>query len=336
MLNQRRRRVLSALIEEYVHSAHPVGSKSLVERYDLGCSPATVRNELAILEESGHVFQPHTSAGRVPTDSGYRTFVDELLATRSSPSESGKDPQSQLLVHASEVDDLMREASTFLTRLTSCMAVVLAPTVARAAIKRIDLLSMAPSRALFVLITESGYVVNRHIELATEVSPEYLAQVERSLNAALVGKRAVEIHPLRDALTRAEPADGVVERVVAEILDCLEEADRDRLYHGGMPALLGHPEFADAGHVLPVMRALEDGLAMLETLSELLEDHGVVVRIGHENRRVELENVSIVATNYGTASSEGVVGVIGPTRMDYPRAIAAVQRAAEGLSEALS
>jgi heat-inducible transcriptional repressor len=194
---------------------------------------------------------------------------------------------------------------------------------------------MGPQRALLVLIAESGHVVNRHVELSDGASAERLAEVERSMNAALVGKRSADVSALRDALGEADPVDGAVDRVLDGILDCLEEADRDRLYHGGVPALLAHPEFADTEHVLPVMHALEDGLALLETLSDLLENHGVVVRIGHENRRVELENVSIVATNYGSGSTEGVLGVIGPTRMDYPRAIAAVQRVADGLNEAL-
>ena len=164
MLSDRRRQVLAALVEEYVSSAHPVGSKALVERYGLHCSPATVRTELAILEETGHVFQPHTSSGRVPTDNGYRAFVDGLLSEQGAPGAQDDRSRGGTLAGA-EMDDLMRETSALLTRLTNCMAVVLAPTLARGAIRRIDLLWMAPSRALLVLITQSGQVVNRHIEL---------------------------------------------------------------------------------------------------------------------------------------------------------------------------
>ena len=335
MLSERRRHVLSALVEEYVSSAHPVGSKALVERYELKCSPATVRNELAILEESGHVFQPHTSSGRVPTDSGYRAFVDGLLETSNTATEGDATTLPAQTLAAAELDDLMRETSSLLTRLTSCMSVVLAPALSRASIRRIDLLWMAPSRALFVLITESGQVVNRHIELMGDASPERLAEVERALNASLDGKRASEIRQLRQALGQSA-SDGLIERVVDAILDCLDEADRDRLYHGGMLPLLSQPEFADAEHVRPLISALEDRLTMLEALSELIKEHGVAVRIGHENQRVELENVSIVATHYGDASGEGIIGVVGPTRMDYSKAIAAVRWVADGLSDALS
>ncbi len=337
MLNDRRRRVLRALVEEYISSATPVGSKTLVSHYDLGCSPATVRTELSILEETGYVLQPHVSAGRMPTDTGYRSFVDDLLE------RGGAQPADEIdtagMHHAAEVDDLMRETSVVLTRLTDCLAVTVAPSVTTARVKRIDLLSMSPRRALFVLITESGQVVNRSIELAVETQPERLSRIEQALNAALLGKRAREIRPLRNALTigdtRDDSSDGLVARVVDEILDALEEADRDRLFHVGVPALLAQPEFHDAEVARPLIEFLEDGLAVLEALSDVLSQRGVVIRIGHENRRAELGNVSLVATNYGSGSSDGVVGVIGPTRMDYNRAISAVKTVADGLEEVL-
>lgn len=332
MLSERRRRVLSALVEEYISSAHPVGSRSLVERYRLGCSPATVRNELAILEETGYVFQPHVSAGRVPTDSGYRSFVDELLA--SDTAAPGAAPAGTL-IRTAELDELMREASHLLTRLTSCMAVVLAPELSLVRIRRMDLLLMAPRRALFVLITETGQVVNRSIELPEETTPERLAEAERALNAAFTDKRSAEIRPMRAAMATQEPVDSLLLKIVDEMLDCLAEADDDRLYHGGMPALLAQPEFAQADHLMPLMSAVEDGIGMLEALSDVLADEGVAVRIGSENRKAEFGNVSIVATHYGTSSTDGVVGVIGPTRMDYTKAIAAVRAVADGLNEAL-
>jgi heat-inducible transcriptional repressor len=335
MLNDRRRRVLQALVEEYIASATPVGSRTLVNRYELGCSPATVRNELAILEETGYVVQPHVSAGRLPTDTGYRSFVDVLIESGLTTTDDGE-MRSAVCHHASEIDELMRETSLALTQLTSCLAVVLAPSITLTRVKRIDLLSLASRRALFVLITESGQVVNRRVELRNDTPPERLAEVERSLNSALDGKRAADIRPLRGALEDASGEDGLVALVVDEILDALDEADRDRLYHVGVPALLAQPEFQKVGEARPLIEFLEDGIAVLETLSEALGSTDISVRIGHENRRAELGNVSIVATNFGVGGADGIVGVIGPTRMDYQRAMAAVRIMADGLSEALS
>lgn len=337
MLNDRRRRVLMALVEEYIASAQPVGSRTLVERHELGCSPATVRNELSILEETGYVVQPHVSAGRMPTDFGYRDFVDGILE-RMEP----EGPVPAQLSRAGEVEDLMRETSAMLTRLTDSLAVVLAPSVSAARVRRLDLLSMAPRRALFVLITDSGRVLNRHVELGEDAAPERLAQIERALNAALVGKRAAEIRPLREAL--ADPAtdgrqtaqDVLTSEILGEIIDALDEQDRDRLYHVGFTALLSQPEFHDAERARPVIESIENGLTLLEALSDALVRPGLSIRIGHENAREEFGGVSIIATNYGSGSVDGVVGIIGPTRMDYERAISAVKTVADGLSEALS
>lgn len=335
-LNDRRRRVLSALVEEYVASAHPVASKSLCDRYDLGCSPATVRNELAALEETGHVLQPHVSAGRVPTDSGYRVFVDEL-------DEGGTlDDDEVEAVHAeygrvtAEVDDLMRETSSLLTKLTNYVAVVVAPTVVRARIRRVDLVSLTPTRALVVVITDDGRVADRAVELPSDALPEELGDLERQANALLEGKRADEVGTLRIELGR-RPEDERLRTLLLEgVEECLLEADRERLYHGGTTALLGQPEFADAERFAPLLRLLEDGLAMLESLGDVIAATDVVVRIGHENRARELGEMSVVAANYGVGTADGLVGVIGPTRMDYVRAMAAVRCVSENLSHMLS
>lgn len=335
MLNERRRRVLAALVEEYIASATPVGSKTLVERYELGCSPATVRNELSILEETGFVVQPHVSAGRLPTDTGYRSFVDAILE-RGGTALAYEQRSSSRFSAAAELDDLMRETSTTLTRLTKCLAVVLAPSVSLSRVRRIDLLLLAPRRAVFVLITASGQVVNRTIELAADALPERLAEIERAMNSALDGKHAADIRPLRGAIEQTDASDGLVATVIDEILDALDEADRDRFFHVGVPALLAQPEFHDADRARPLIEFLEDGISVLEALSVALGTHDITVRIGHENHRAELGEMSIVATNYGAGGVDGVIGVIGPTRMNYERAMAAVRAVSDDLTEALS
>jgi heat-inducible transcriptional repressor len=319
-----------------------------------------VRNELAILEETGFVVQPHVSAGRMPTDTGYRSFVDDLLGRAVADTSRPARELASRLGHAGEVEELMRETSVALTQLTSCLAVVLAPSVSLTRVKRLDLVSIGVRRALFVLITESGQVLNRHVELSWDASAESLTELERALNAALVGKRASEIRTLRSALLQSAASkaaekpgplgdrgtsgpstgglgtgDHVVGEIIDVILGVLDEADRDRLYHVGVPALLAQPEFHDAEQARPLIEFLEDGIAVLEALSVALGSREMTVRIGHENLRSELGNLSTVATNYGTGSTDGVVGVIGPTRMDYPRAISAVRIVAEGLEDAL-
>ncbi|MDP2233569.1 MAG: heat-inducible transcriptional repressor HrcA [Actinomycetota bacterium] len=336
MLPDRRRLVLKALVEEYITTGQPVGSKNLVDRYGITCSPATVRNELAALEENGYVFQPHISAGRIPTDAGYREFVDDLLVgPEVSDSIHSEELRRRQMALATEVDDLMLRTSTVLSHVTHYVAVVLAPTISLVRIRRIDLLSMSPHRALIVLITESGQVVNRHIELAESIAVDRLAEVERALNASLDGKRAAEVRPLREALDPEVPGDGLVAGVLDGIIECLEEADRDRVHHVGVPELAALPEFAQTSRLRPLLGLLEDGLAMLDTLSEVISSGGLTVRIGSENTRSELGDMSLVVTGYGTSQADGIVGVIGPTRMDYQRTISAVRSVAEDLSDAL-
>jgi heat-inducible transcriptional repressor len=336
MLSDRRRQILNALVREYIDSGQPVSSQGLVDQYGLGFSSATVRNELSALEEGGYVYQPHVSSGRVPTDAGYRAFVDGLQGTIEAMEAAEElDMRSRYLELADEVDDLMRRTSTVLSHLTHYVAVVMAPTISLSRIRRVDLLSMGPRRALMVLITETGQVVNRHIELAEESTPERLAEVERALNASLDGKRAVDVRPLADAVAPDRPGDTIVSHLLAEVVECLDEADRDRLYHVGVPELLALPEFADSARLRPLVGLLEDGLAMLDTLSEVMRAGGVTVRIGSENTRHELGQMSLVATGYGRGQADGIVGVIGPTRMDYPRTISAVRCAAEGLNDVL-
>ncbi len=336
MLNDRRKLVLKALVEEYIESGQPVGSKSIVEKFGLDCSSATVRNELGALEESGYVYQPHVSSGRIPTDAGYRSFVDGLLESGEPlPTIDAEQMQRRYLEIADEVDGLMHQTSTVLTHLTHYVAVVLAPTISLSRIRRIDLLSMGLRRALVVLITATGQVVNRHIELADDTSPERVAEVERAVNASLAGKHAADVRPLYEALESSASGDSVVATVMSQIIECLEEADRDRLHHGGVPELLELPEFADSTRLRPVLGLLEDGLAMLDTLSEVMRASGVTVRIGSENTRSELGEMSLVATNYGSRDADGIIGVIGPTRMDYQRTIAAVRYVADSLNEAL-
>jgi len=339
MLSDRRRIVLQALVNEYVRSAQPVASKALVDRYDLRVSPATVRSELSFLEETGHVFQPHVSAGRVPTDVGYRAFVDAMLQSGASgglTAEESDAVHSQFAALEHEVADAMRETSALLSRLTSYVAVVIAPTLRRAKIRRINLVWIGDARAVLVVVTDSGQVADRTIDLLEPVPADALAHFEQLLNASLDGKVGDQV---REARCGFESCALIPARVTAQLLDeivgCLLEADADAVVSGGVSSLLAQPEFADPRLVGPLVHLLEDGLETLHVLTSLMQTSDVVVRIGSENP-AGLDRMSVVAASYEAGGTEGVVGVIGPTRMDYARAVSAVRTVADGLSEALA
>lgn len=356
MLNERRHQILRAVVEEYIASAQPVGSRTVVERYHLNCSPATVRSELSALEEFGHLAQPHTSAGRIPTDLGYRSVVDGYLSALESRSGAVGDASvsdgasaapHREMGRSAELSDLLGAAAQTLARHTHSLGIAIAPSISGATVVRVDLLSLAPRRALFVLITDTGQVLNRHVDVPAETTPEELAAIERSLNAALSQKKAGDIARVRAALSEQVHAagDGVQRTMLAvidEVLDTLREADGNRIRHRGVGALMAQPEFTGSERLAPLVDLLDDSLRVIEVLgggSAESVAHGsgaISVRIGSENKYDGLDEVSIVVSQFAHGDARGVVGVIGPTRMDYRRAIGAVRTTAERIEETLN
>ncbi len=336
VLSDRRQRVLAALIEEYVARALPVGSRTLTERYQLGVSPATVRNELSVLEDGGYIAQPHTSAGRIPTDSGYRAFVDNLLQTDMSGEDARYRPVvDELRRSASELDTLLEQTSSALTRLTDCLSIVLAPSVLNLHIKQLSLISLTPNRALVVLVTEDGQVFNRQMEFAEEVSADDLARVQRFLGDVFAGK---SLHEIEDGLGQGMAAafsDPLVRMVLDEVLSCLQESELSRAHRLGVSSLLAQPEFSTSEALLPVMQVLEDDTVLLHILDDAARQAAGVpsVTIGKENDAAALAGVSVVANRYGRGDSAGIVAVIGPTRMDYSKVIRAVRIASSALED---
>ena len=327
VLSDRRQRVLSALIEEYVARALPVGSRTLTERYQLGVSPATVRNELSVLEDGGYITQPHTSAGRIPTDFGYRAFVDNLLASDLAGDDERYRPVvDQLRRSASELDALLEQTSSALTRLTDCLSIVLAPSVLNLHIKQLSLISLSPYRALVVLVTEDGQVFNRQMDFAEEVSPDELARVQRFLAEVKDGLGEGMAEAFRDPLVRM---------ALDEVLSCLQEGDASRTHRLGVSSLLTKPEFSQSQALLPVMQVLEDDTVLLQILDDAARQGSGApsVRIGRENDAAALAGVSVVASRYGRGASAGVVAVVGPTRMDYSKVIQAVRIASAALED---
>lgn len=328
-------------------TAIAVGSQTLVSKYNLEHSSATVRNELAMLEEMGYLTQPHTSAGRVPTDAGYRLFVDELIENRrhaENPESAQRDLFAHDLLQSSHaVDDIVSRVSRILSTYTQHLAISKTPAFSERTVKKIELLSLAKKRVLFVLVTNSGTVLNRLVELEVPIEPEDVARVSHSLNTALAEKPARDIRRIAEALTAQSEAtydDIFTLRILDEILTALDEAEATTLRHGGFGSLLSQPEFQDSAIAQPLVALLEQGLDVMELLSDRLklsstaEDEiaSPVVSIGHENALQEFDRVSIVAAPYYTPSGCGFVGVVGPTRMNYIRSMWAVRAAADTLT----
>ena len=334
MLSDRRQKVLKALIEEYIAYAHPVGSRTLVDRYGLGVSSATVRNELSVLEDEGYLVSPHTSAGRIPTDAGYRAFVDDLLKREQRDDDRDNAAFRQLRDAASQVDDCIERTSSALARLTDCLSVVLAPSLLNLRLKQVSLISITPHRVLTVIVTEDGQVFNRSIEFADEVSADDLAPIQNALNAMIAGRPVADIGPNPSDFDGSDALSSPLARIIIdEMLVCLNEANNGKAHRLGLSSLLKKPEFSNARDALPVLKVLEDDTVLMHMFDDVGQGDEPSVRIGRENGTEGLSGVSVVAAQYGPEGGEGVVAVIGPTRMDYSRVIRAVRAAKDTLQD---
>ena len=331
MLSDRRQIVLRALIEEYIARALPVGSRTLVERYNLGISSATVRNELSLLEEMGYLAQPHTSAGRIPTDFGYRAFVDELLS--ESDHDNGEDALArELRESASDLDDLMDRTSQALARFTDCMTLLVPPRILSVDIRLVNLVLLTPQRLLTVIVTEDGQVFDRQMDLPRDYSQDEIGKTQEALNNILVGT-SLSSTSGELPLGASGVHDDLFRMVMAEILACLKDQNAIKAHPLGISHLLGKPEFSDSSCLMPVLEELEGDTMLLRVFNDAAASEEPVVRIGHENDSEALSSVSLIANRFGEAEHSGLILIVGPTRMDYSQVLKAVRAARNVLKD---
>ncbi|MEX1908562.1 MULTISPECIES: heat-inducible transcriptional repressor HrcA [Janibacter] len=341
MSTERRMAVLSAIVEDYVHTSEPVGSRALLERHQLGVSAATVRNDMAALEDEGLIVAPHTSAGRIPTDAGYRTFVDQL-STLKPMSRAERAAIAQFLEGADALDEVLDRTVRLLATLTRQVAVVQYPSLTRSTVRHVELVPMSSSRLMVVVITGSGRVEQRVIttetDYTTPAGADELATARTQINAVVAERRLGEaVTALRtlddDERTRSSLTDGVL----AAIEEAAREESASRVTLAGTANLARTP--SDFPLTLePVLDALEQHVVLLRLLGTQAEQTGeVAVRIGSENPVSGLQTTSVVSTGYGAGDElVGHVGVLGPTRMNYPATISQVRAVATYLSRIIT
>ena len=342
MSEERRLAVLRAIVQDYVHTSEPVGSKALVERHHLGVSAATVRNDMAILEEEGLIHAPHTSAGRVPTDAGYRLFVDRLSSIKPM-SAAEKSAIRTFLSGAVDLDDVVDRTVRLLSTLTHQVAVMQYPSLTRSTVRHIELVPLGADRLMVVVIVNTGRVEQRIVatdgDLTSEAGESFVARLRSELNAEVASRPFLEASARLSALAdRFEPADRDTVRAVARALDeaLLEEREERVVLAGTSNLARFGPDFPLT--IGPVLEALEEHVVLLKLLGTLGRDSdAVAVRIGHENPHAGLQSTSVVSTGYGTGRDlVAGLGVLGPTRMDYPTTMASVRAVARYVSEILS
>ena len=334
----RRFEVLRAIVADFVDTKEPIGSKALVERHNLGVSSATVRNDMAVLEAEGYIAQPHTSSGRVPTEKGYREFVNRIHDVKPLSTPERRAILS-FLESGVDLDDVLRRSVRLLSQLTRQVAVVQYPTLSASTVRHLEVVPLTPARLLMVVITDSGRVDQRIVELGDTIDDHQLSQLRELLGQALEGKRlsaaSVAVADLANRLNAPGKLGNAVGRSATVLLESLVEHTEERLVMGGTANLTRNT--ADFGGSLrSVLEALEEQVVVLRLLAAQQDAGKVTVRIGHETEAEQMAGTSVVTTTYGSSGTIfGGMGVVGPTRMDYPGTMANVAAVAMYIGEVL-
>jgi heat-inducible transcriptional repressor len=338
-LDERKARVLRAIVSHYVSSGEPVGSKTIAAEYDLGVSSATVRNDMSALEEAGYIYQPHTSAGRIPTDAGYRFFVNEFASDAKLPPSETRRIRSFFTEPRWELEDALRQTASLLSRFTDHAAVVFAPALERSVVRHIELVSLGGDRVMLVVVADTGRVENHIMVVPDALDPVQLERTAEMLNRVVVGT------PLDGAAKRILDD---VERFPLELRPTAERAARlleeqlahresERMYLEGTSNIVDEEKFADLETVRGVIGALEHRRVLLELLADAISIDRVEVRIGSEIPVHEMQHCSVITAPYRAEGGPiGSLGIVGPTRMDYRRTMAAVWEVADSLGRMLA
>jgi heat-inducible transcriptional repressor len=324
-LGDRKRTILQAIVQTYILTGRPVGSRAISERYELGISAATIRNEMGALERLGLIYQPHTSAGRVPTDLAYRFYVS-LLMEQPHPTDKDTEAIERLFnARSREIDGLLREVSVLLSKLTRTTAMVFAPLTPIDTIRNLDMLRLGSHRVMLIVITTEGEIGRRLLTLNLSVSTDNIERVLRFLNGELKGKGMASID--RETMLLETALDSI-----CEYLGSMEE----RIFIGGTANIVREMDGAGAEWVESLLEALEKQYFILDLLKDLIREKQLTVRIGEENRARELQRCSVIGMSYPVAPGLlGSLGVVGSTSMDYARTITMVQYMAENLGRRL-
>jgi heat-inducible transcriptional repressor len=339
MVSERGLQVLRAIVQDYVDTREPVGSKAIVERHAFGVSAATIRNDMALLEDEELIAAPHTSSGRVPTDKGYRVFVDHLSDVRplSSPQRNAI---ASFLDGSGDLDDLLARTVRALTQLTGQVAIVQYPSFARANVTHVELVDLSGGRLLVVVVTDTGRVSQRIAFVRDQLSEEDLTQLRSRVSSLVVGfpvgDATQRIHDLlaSNAPPTAGP-DAAAHPVLRVLAEELEDFRQDRLVMAGA-ATLARRESDFRGSIYPLLEAIEEQVTLLKLMTDMVVDsHGFAASIGRENEPFGLVEASVLASDYDPSGGGARVGVLGPTRMDYPTNLAAVRAVAHYLTRML-
>lgn len=335
-LNERKRTILKSIIDNYIESAQPVGSRTIARKHDLGLGSATIRNEMADLEELGYITQPHTSAGRIPSDKGYRFYVENLMQIQSLAQEEMIRIKKAMDEHIEEINKLFRKASFIISKITGYTSVVVSPQLSRARIKSIRLLKIDEKSILVIVVASGGIVKNKLIKHNRMVEDVHLAKLTQAANLFLADKTIGQMMmPVAVELQREinMPAE-VILSILESVDECIRKIETTEIYMEGVTNILNYPEFSDLIKAREVLDLLSEEEIILELVRSAGKKHQFDFKIGSENQIDEMKDLSLITTSYGVEGKDvGTIGVIGPTRMAYSKVVSSIQYIRELLNK---
>lgn len=337
MLTDRQLQILQVIIDDFISSAQPVGSRQISKKSGIGFSPATIRNEMADLEELGFLEKTHTSSGRIPSEKGYRFYVDHLLKPKAMSTKDIQLIQSLFQNQLLEMEQVIRESANILSELTSYTTILLGPNVAKHRVRSFQLVPLTPTTAVSIIVTDNGHVENRMITLPEQLDASDVEKIVNILNERLVGVPLLELHHKLELETakvlnqHVNAASSVIESLLSITSDKLNT----NVYVGGIANMLNQPEFHDINKVRKLMELMDEKSQVFSLFNPSGKE--LEIRIGSENSHLHIEDCSVITATYSIGNEQqGSIAIIGPTRMDYRRAVALVDIMRGALSNALS
>lgn len=340
-LTEREKTILRYIIQQFILTANPVGSRNIFKKYEIGLSPASIRNIMADLEESGYLGHPHTSAGRVPTDKGYRFYVDSLMEPPRLGRQEKEFINSEFETAGPDADELLKITSYVLSNITNQLACVTYPNIGNAMLEKLQIFSLSSTRIMVVLSIKSGMINTITLEIKTEVKPDHIHTVERLLNERLSGLQLAEIKNTLGERIKDYSSDELnpIIRVFIDSADKIfaDNPSSEKSIITGAKNILKQPEFGDYEHFQGVIELMEDKEVIVHIMDDKkkIDSNKVSIIIGSETENDKLNDYSIITREYKVGRVTGKLGIVGPKRMEYSKAVAAVVYVAETLSKVL-
>lgn len=336
LLTNRQLQILQVIVDDFVTSAQPVGSRQISKKESITFSPATIRNEMADLEELGFIEKTHTSSGRVPSQKGYRFYVDHILQPQNITEVERMQISTLFQSHIYETEQLIKESANILSELTTYTAVLLGPDVLKHKVKRFQIVPLSAEAAVAIIVTDNGHVENKLLTLPKDVSPSELEKMVNILNDRLVGvsleaiPRKIEVEALALLRQHIRSADSLIQ----SFIQATNNHPESKVYYGGKMNMLNQPEFHDLNKVREFMGLLEKEHQIQSLLQK--NNHDIEIRIGSENKHLAMEDCSVITASFLMGEEQGSIAIIGPTRMDYQRVVPILDLMRKGLTHALS